>query len=57
MKDIIADINASINVNNRKYKELCEIKDVCPTCKRPYDNNVIDLTNKQKAKIEKITRT
>lgn len=53
LKDIIADINASINVNNRKYKELCEIKDVCPTCKRPYDNNVIDLTNKQKAKIEK----
>lgn len=49
---IEANINASINLNNRRYKELCEIKDVCPTCKRPYDDSVIDLTNKQKTKLE-----
>ena len=51
-KDIEANINASININNRKYKELCEIKDVCPTCKRPYDKDVIDITNAKKEEVK-----
>lgn len=53
LKEVEAELNASIRVNDRKYDELCEIKDVCPTCKRPYDKNVIELTTKKKEDIKK----
>lgn len=53
LKEVEAELNASIRVNDRKYDELCEIKDVCPTCKRPYDKNVIELTTKKKDDIKK----
>lgn len=51
IREIKAQLKANISLNHSKYKELCEIKDVCPTCKRPYDKDVIELTNSKKAEI------